>query len=131
MDFYYEKFAARIQSIIEKYKGKTAYIIGDREVSYAQMDEMARHIASGVARKVGDKAVGDVPVRIGISLSRSEDYVPCILAAGKLGCSYVPIDVETPEDRRDLSVSCNKVGDILEAQGDLPGALKRRAEAVA
>ena len=102
MDFYYEKFAARIQSIIEKYKGKTAYIIGDREVSYAQMDEMARHIASGVARKVGDKAVGDVPVRIGISLSRSEDYVPCILAAGKLGCSYVPIDVETPEDRRDF-----------------------------
>ena len=30
----------------------------------------------------------------------------------------------TPEDRRDLSVSCNRVGDILQAQGDLQGALE-------
>lgn len=102
MDSYYEKFAERIQSIVDKYKEKTAYIIGDREVTYGRMDEMARHIASGVARIVGDKPVGDVPVRIGISLGRNEDYVPCILAAVKLGCSYVPIDVETPAERRDF-----------------------------
>ena len=113
MDFYYEKFAERIQSIIEKYKDKTAYSIGDREVSYAQMDEMACHIASGVARKAGDKAIGDVPFRIGISLARDEDYVPCILAAVKLGCSYVPIDVETPADRRDFICQDASLGILI------------------
>lgn len=99
---YYEKFSEKIQSVIDKYKDKTAYCIGDREVSYGRMDEMACHVASAVARMVGDRPVGDVPVRIGISLPRNEDFVPCILAAVKLGCSYVPIDVQTPAERRDF-----------------------------
>lgn len=103
MDIYYEKFAARIEFIVKKYKDKTAYIIGNREVTYAQMDEKACHIASGVARRVGDwPADREVPARIGISLGRDEDYVSCILAAVKLGCSYVPIDLETPAERRDF-----------------------------
>lgn len=102
MDVYFEKLAERIQSVIDKNKDKIAYSIGDRQVTYARMDEMARHIASGVARMAGDKPVGDIPFRIGISLGRDEDFIPCILAALKLGCSYVPIDVKTPADRRDF-----------------------------
>ena len=102
MDVYFEKLAERIQSVIDKHKDKIAYSIGDRQVTYARMDEMARHIASGVARMAGDKPVGDIPFRIGISLGRDEDFIPCILAALKLGCSYVPIDVKTPADRRDF-----------------------------
>lgn len=113
MDLYHKKFAERVETIIEKYRDKTAYIIGDREVSYAQMDEMACHIASGVARKVGAQpAEREVPVRIGISLARHEDYVPCMLAAVKLGCSYVPIDVETPAERRDF-ISKDAALDVL------------------
>ena len=102
MDIFAEKLSERIQSVIDNHHEKIAYSVADRRVTYAQMDEMARHIASGVARMVADKTVGDVPVRIGISLGRDTDYVPCILAAVKLGCSYVPIDVEAPADRRDF-----------------------------
>ena len=103
MDIYFEKLARRLESIIESHKDKVAYVMGDKEVTYAQMDEMACHIASGVARIVeNSEATSDIPVRIGISLARNEHYVPCILAAVKLGCSYVPIDVETPKERRDF-----------------------------
>lgn len=51
---------------------------------------------------------------------------------GEAGASYARAlemaeamcrDRNGAEDRRDLSVSCDRVGDILEAQGDLPGAL--------
>lgn len=103
MDLYWEKLAGQLTAIIEEKKDKVAYVMGDKEVTYAQMDEMACHIASGVARLVeGKDADPAVPVRIGICLGRHEHVVPCILAAVKLGCSYVPIDVETPRERRDF-----------------------------
>ena len=141
MDLFHEKFAERVKTIIEKYKDKTAYVIGDREVSYAQMDEMACHVASGVARMVGvQPADREVPVRIGISLARNEDYVPCILAAVKLGCSYVPIDVETPAERRefirkdaslDVLITSENLGELLAASllDTLPVLSGRMSEA--
>lgn len=103
MDIYYEQLAKTLDAVIASHLHKVAYVMGSQEVTYAQMNEMACHIASGVARVVGErKAQPDVPVRIGISLGRGEHFVPCILAAVKLGCSYVPIDVETPGDRIDF-----------------------------
>ena len=113
MDIYIGELAGRIQSVIDKHKDKTAYSIGDRQVTYGQMDEMARHIASGVVRMVEGKTKGDIPFRIGISLGRDEDFVPCILAAVKLGCSYVPIDVETPADRRDFICEDASLGVLI------------------
>ena len=103
MDLYFEKLTDRLRTVIEKYQDKTAYSIGNKEVTYAQMDKMANHIASGLAAKI-DPQAGDpeVPVRIGIYLGRNQHYLPCMLASIKLGCSYVPIDVENPLERRDF-----------------------------
>jgi amino acid adenylation domain-containing protein len=103
MDFYFEKLTERLKTIVNIYKDKPAYVIGNQEVTYAQMDEMANHIASGIAQQV-DLNAGDptVPVRIGIYLGRNQHYLPCMLASIKLGCSYVPIDVENPVERRDF-----------------------------
>ena len=103
MDNYRALLAKQIEGIIASHRDKVAYSLGDREVTYAELDEMANHIASGVARRVLDSAApDDVPVRIGISLGRGDHFVPCILAAVKLGCSYVPIDVVTPQERIDF-----------------------------
>ena len=114
MDLYFEKLSARLQSVIESHPDKIAYIQGTQEVTYAQLDKMACHIASGIARKVQDSPVpADVPVRVGIALGRSEPYVPCILAAIKLGCSYVPIDVEAPQDRRDFIARDAQLGILI------------------
>ena len=125
MDLYFEKLSKRIQSVIDTHPDKVAYIQGNREVTYAQLDEMANHIASGVARKVQAEASdSDVPVRIGIALGRDDAYVPCILAAVKLGCSYVPIDIETPQDRREfigkdaqlaILITSENIGPLMES----------------
>ena len=101
MDVYFEKLSERLQSVVAAHKDKVAYILGDEKVTYARMDEMACHIASGLVGKIGTPAAGDVPVRIGIYLGRDQHYLPCMLASIKLGCSYIPIDAETPVDRRD------------------------------
>lgn len=125
MDFYYEKLSQRIDEIVKTRGDKVAYVIGDREVSYAQLDQMAGHIASGVARIVEKSPVDkDIPVRIGICLGRDQHYVPCILAAVKLGCSYVPIDAQTPRERRDficqdaamsVLITEDNIGELLES----------------
>ena len=103
MDLYFDKLSKHLREIIDRYKDKPAYILANQEVTYAQMDEMAHRIASGLAARIDPKA-GDpeVPVRIGIYLGRNQHYLPCMLASIKLGCSYVPIDVENPLERRDF-----------------------------
>lgn len=125
MDLYYEKLSQRIDEIVKTRGDKVAYIMGDREVSYAQLDQMASHIASGVARIVEKSPVDkSIPVRIGICLGRDQHYVPCILAAVKLGCSYVPIDAQTPRERRDficqdaamsVLITEDNIGEFLES----------------
>jgi len=125
MDLYQERLAQRIASVIQTHKEKVAYSMGDKEVTYAQLDQMACHIASGVARIVESQAADpDVPVRIGISLGRDQHFVPCILAAVKLGCAYVPIDVENPKERRDfiakdaglnVLISYNNIQELLDS----------------
>ena len=123
MDIFYEKLKERLQKVIDKNKDKVAYSIGDKEITYAQMDEMANHIAAGIAERV-DLNAGDqeVPIRIAISLGRSQHYVPCMLACVKLACSFVPIDVENPADRREyicqdsgisLLITADNLGDLL------------------
>jgi len=87
------------------------------------MDDMARRIASGlVAAMKPDVMTGDKPVRIGICLPRSAHFVPCILAAVKLGCSYVPIDIETPELRKQF-IKADAGLDYLITNDNLPQLL--------
>jgi len=117
MDIYFEKLAKQLASIIETHPDKVAYIMGEKEVTYAQMDDMACHIASGIARIVEQQEVrSDVPVRVGITLGRNEHFVPCILAAIKMGCAYVPIDVETPRERRDFICKDAELSVLISAE---------------
>lgn len=117
MDIYFEKLAKQLALIIETHPDKVAYIMGDKEVTYAQMDDMACHIAAGIARIVEKQEVrNDVPVRVGINLGRNDHFVPCILAAIKMGCGYVPIDVETPRERRDFICKDAQVSVLISAE---------------
>ena len=93
--------ADRIRQNIQSSPGKTAYTIGGTATSYAEMGSMAESIASALATHIrGRESSGESPVRIGICLPRDAHYVPCIVAAVLLNCSYVPIDVNTPAERR-------------------------------
>ena len=94
---YYQSIIQAIESNIQRLPNKTAYIIGDERVTYTQMNEMAERVASYIISHLKTEALeSDRNVRVVINLPRNSHYVPCILAAVKLGCSYVPIDVAGP-----------------------------------
>jgi len=123
MEKYHNLLVQTINSNIVSLADKTAYTIGSEQTSYAQMDDMARRIASGlVAAMKPDVMTGDKPVRIGICLPRSAHFVPCILAAVKLGCSYVPIDIATPELRKQF-IEADAGLDYLITNDNLPQLL--------
>ena len=76
MDIYFEKLSKRLASVIATHQDKPAYIMGDTLVTYAQMDEMASHIAAGIARIVEkQEPQTDVPVRVGILLDRNGNII--------------------------------------------------------
>lgn len=119
MEEYKGLLLKKINYIIQKYADKTAYIIDKEHVTYRKMNDMAERIASAIATELGNPDTGDRPVRIGINLSRSDHYVPCILAAVKLGCAYVPIDYTVPEERK--AFICNDCQlDFLITKDNLP-----------
>ena len=128
MEKYHELLVGKINKNIASHADKTAYTIGEERITYSQMDRMARSIATGIVKALenGDSSRSrgdDKPVRIGICLPRNEHFVPCILAAVKLGCSYVPIDVATPELRKQFICEDSQL-DFLITTNNLPQLLQ-------
>lgn len=110
MERYENILGKHLAAIIDRYPEKPAYIIKGVATSYSEMHTMARHIASGIiaARGTGNEEQRGtttasscaVPYRIGISLPKNSHYVSCIMAVMLLHCSYVPIDIFTPVERK-------------------------------
>ena len=128
MEKYHGLLVSKINDNIASHADKTAYTIGEEQITYSQMDRMARSIATGIVKalEAGDSSRSrgdDKPVRIGICLPRNEHFVPCILAAVKLGCSYVPIDVATPELRKQFICEDSQL-DFLITTNNLPQLLQ-------
>ena len=80
---------------------KTAVYVGERGISYQELFSLSEQIASGMNTFISEfvKRKNDVPVRIGVYMRRNERVEASILSIIKLGCTYVPIDTETPRDR--------------------------------
>lgn len=124
MENYHQLLLETIEANIRRFSDKTAYTIGREHVTFAQMSQMAESIASYVVKNLKTEAIeGDRPVRIGISLPRNTHFLPCILAAVKLGCAYVPIDVATPEMRRQF-ICEDSMADILITNDNLEEILR-------
>ena len=101
MTNYEHLLADRIIQNIQSNPAKTAYKTEGQATSYAEMGAMAVRIASALAAHIGGRRrEGGAPTRIGICLPRDSHYVSCITAVMLLNCSYVPIDVNTPAERR-------------------------------
>lgn len=109
----HKKLLAKITSNIENFAEKTAYIIGNKKITYSQLDDLSNRVVSYIVRSLGDKVVErEKTVRVGIILPRNSHYYACILACVKLGCSYVPIDVASGTERIDYIME-NAQLDIL------------------
>ncbi|OCC12470.1 non-ribosomal peptide synthetase [Streptomyces sp. PTY087I2] len=73
---------------------RTALICGADEISYAELDERAARLARLLAER------GARPgVLVGVSLPRNADLLVTLLAVGRTGAAYLPVDPDFPPDR--------------------------------
>lgn len=79
---------------------KSAVICDKKEFSYQEVDTLSNHFASLLQQKYHITKGHN----LSIVLDRSIDLVVVILAVLKCGCSYVLIDPEHPNDRKDYMI---------------------------
>lgn len=111
-----------IETNIQRLADKPAYRIQGVSTTYQELEQMTHHIASGLVAHIQNHPQGR-PLRIGIQLPRNTHYVPCILAALKIGASYVPMDVNTPIERKRIIVEDSQL-DFCVTEENLPSLLK-------
>ncbi|MEV4973972.1 amino acid adenylation domain-containing protein [Streptomyces scopuliridis] len=74
--------------------GRVAVVADDGEVTYAELNARANRLA----RYLADRGAGP-EVRVAVSLPRGLDLVVALLAVGKSGAAYVPLDPGYPAER--------------------------------
>ena len=57
---------------IEENGQKTAIIVGEKELTYQQLNCEAEHIAKAISHKLSTLPKTDAPIRIGVCIGRNE-----------------------------------------------------------
>ena len=79
---------------------KAAVWVGEKCLSYRDLFLLTDQFASGIHDFISrGNRKKNIPVRIGVFVRRNERLEAAILSIIKLGCTYVPIDTETPVER--------------------------------
>lgn len=82
--------------------GKTAVILNDREISYKELDLRSNEVANYLLEKGVNKQ------GVAIIAEKSISTIIGILGILKAGAYYVPIDPNTPDERRDYIINNSK-----------------------
>ncbi len=85
-----------IEAQVQATPDAVALILGERQLSYAELDRQANRLA----HRLRELGVGP-DVLVGISLERSLEMVVGLLAILKAGGAYVPLDPAYPRERLD------------------------------
>ena len=88
------------------------------ELSYGELADRARRIATAIIHSPGWRTVGDALPRVGILASRSIDACIGLLGTSWAGATYIPIGLKSPEDRLvSILDQCQLSALICDAQG--------------
>ncbi|WP_379516056.1 amino acid adenylation domain-containing protein [Nonomuraea insulae] len=94
----------------------TAVVRGGESLTYAELDARANRLAHWLI------AQGVRPEhRVGVSLPRSVDLVVAVLAIGKAGGAYLPVDPAYPAQRREFMLADAAPAVVLDQIPDLTG----------
>ena len=89
-----------IRESVEQVPDKAAVYAGEKCLSYRDLFLLSDQIASGIHDFLSrGNRKENMPVRIGVFVRRNERLEASLLSIIKLGCTYVPIDTETPVER--------------------------------
>jgi amino acid adenylation domain-containing protein len=84
------RFAARVRQVPEA----TAILFGQQRITYAELDARAGRLANYL------RGLGIGPEsRVGVCLERTPGLIVALLAVGKAGAAYVPLEPHFPADR--------------------------------
>ncbi|GHC63187.1 amino acid adenylation domain-containing protein [Streptomyces cinnamoneus] len=92
-----------------------AVVDGATRLTYAQLDERAGHVASGL-HALGARP-GDL---IGVALDRTAELIVTLLGVLKAGCVYVPMDIRYPEERLRYTVDNAGTGIVIGSADGFP-----------
>lgn len=96
--------------------GAVAVTDGDRSVCYAELDDDATRIASGL------KALGVCPGdRVGICLERSTDLIATMIGVLRASAVYVPMDPDYPDDRLQYTSQDASLRLVITTRDAFPG----------
>jgi amino acid adenylation domain-containing protein len=105
---------------VDRSPGRPAVVFGDVVLTFRDLDDRANQLAHYLG------SFGASPgAYIGVFLDRSEQMVISLLAALKVGATYVPLDPEYPGDRIALMIEDSRVGFIVTTEsliGRLPAS---------
>jgi amino acid adenylation domain-containing protein len=104
---------------------RTAAVVNDRVVTYAELCEMVQSTAAWLLKQTGGRVQ-----RVGILASRSLETYVGILATNWAGGAYVPLNVKMPEERL-LHVMERTKFDALVVGSEALGFLTERVRAAA
>lgn len=113
----------RFESMAARQPDAMAAICGDETISYAVLNARANRLARALRRQgVGAETL------VGVALPRGIDMLVALLAIGKAGGAYLPLDPAQPQARTDLIrerakpllVIDGPVDDLLAAEPDAP-----------
>ncbi len=106
-----------LEETVNRYAGKTAIVLGERRVSYAELNETSNKVANALLKMGVGK--GD---RVATLLSNSPEFVTVYFGIIKAGGIAVPLDIRYKiEELTSLFGSCQPR--VLVAESDLLGPL--------
>lgn len=83
-----------LQPSFREHAGRVALFCGDGRFTYGEVDRYSNAMAKAISDITGKNNV-----RIGLLLGRTEKVVFSFLGCLKAGCTYVPVDVNYPDER--------------------------------
>lgn len=87
---------ALLADLIHRYGAAPALMDAERTLSYSELDELSRSIASFII----DKSHGEEPV-VGVLCQRSSLVLTAALGAMRAGAAYLPVDPDMPLSRQE------------------------------
>ncbi|WP_216857899.1 condensation domain-containing protein [Pedobacter steynii] len=94
------------------YPENIALVSGNRELTYQQLDHLSNRLAYCLAGNHQVKR-GDI---VGIGLERNEWMLIAILGILRVGATYLPLDIENPQERNDYMIKDSNCRVVIDDQ---------------
>ena len=88
------RFLSRFEGWVSQQPEKAALISDEQQITYSQLDKLSSYIANSLFTSI-DQKQGIV----GVYIPRSCAHIIAVLSVIKANCTYMPLDIDVPQQR--------------------------------